>query len=66
MDDLLRALTNWIQTEISEPLKNLVNSFDKYFVTDNSKNDQWIRNPCIFNLDCIDQRFPIYGTREVF
>jgi hypothetical protein len=39
---MLEMVPDWIEGDILSHLENLMHSFDKYFVQDELKNDQWI------------------------
>jgi hypothetical protein len=54
-EGVLDTVSDWIQGHILSRLENLMHSFVDYFVQDELKNDQWIRNPFTFNLDSILQ-----------
>jgi hypothetical protein len=51
---VLETVPDWTQGDILSHLKNLMHSFDEYFIQDELKNDQWILNPFTFNLDSMD------------
>jgi hypothetical protein len=53
-EGVLETVPDWIRGDILSHLENLIHSFDDYFVQDELKNDQWIRNPFTFNLDSMD------------
>jgi hypothetical protein len=53
-EGVLETVPDWIKGDILSHLETLMHSFDDYFVQDEFKNDQWIRNPFTFNLDSMD------------